>query len=52
MGQNSARVFPTFASLVDPNECTALEFIHAIEINGSKCAHLYAEDIEDEVTYW
>ncbi|KAJ8436750.1 hypothetical protein Cgig2_009724 [Carnegiea gigantea] len=47
-GQNSARVLPTFASLVDPNEGTALEFIPAIEINGTKCAQLYAEDIEDE----
>ena len=36
--QAAARVLPTFASLVDPNEGTALEFIPTIEINGSKCA--------------
>ncbi|KAJ8421962.1 hypothetical protein Cgig2_022523 [Carnegiea gigantea] len=56
-GQSSARVLATFASLVDPNEGTTLEFIPATEINGTKCAQLNAEDIEDElpeldIKYW
>jgi len=38
--------------LVDPNEGTALEFIPATEINGTKCVQLNAEDIEDEVVNW
>jgi len=51
-GQTLTRVLPAFASLVDPNEGTTLEFIPVIEINGTKCAQLNVEDIEDEVTYW
>ena len=46
-----ARVQPTFASFVDPNEGAALEFIPAIEINGTKCDQLNAEDSEDEVVF-
>ena len=45
------RVLPTYASLVDPDEGTTLEFIQAHEINGMKCAHLAEEDIEDEINY-
>jgi len=51
-GQSTARVLPTFASLVNPNEGKALEFILATEINGTKCAQLNIEDIEEEVIYW
>ncbi|KAJ8431134.1 hypothetical protein Cgig2_010067 [Carnegiea gigantea] len=46
------RVLPTYASMVDPDEGTTLEFIQAPEINGIKCAHLAQEDIEEEVNYW
>ncbi|KAJ8429696.1 hypothetical protein Cgig2_004495 [Carnegiea gigantea] len=56
-GQSSARVLPTFASLVDPNGGTGLEFIPATKINGTKCPQLNVEDIEDElpeldIKYW
>ena len=51
-GQSTARVLPTFALLVGPNEGAALEFIPATEINGTKCAQLNTEYIEEEVIYW
>ena len=38
--------------MVDPDEGTALEFIHAPSINGVVCAKLEAEDIEGEISYW
>ncbi|KAJ8420205.1 hypothetical protein Cgig2_021782 [Carnegiea gigantea] len=40
----SSRVFPSYASMVDPNEGTALEFIPATDINGTKCAKLVDKD--------
>ena len=43
---------PTYASLVDPDEGTALEFVPVTEINGVKCAKVDLEDIEQEVNYW
>ncbi|KAJ8424909.1 hypothetical protein Cgig2_001552 [Carnegiea gigantea] len=49
---NETVVKPTYASLVDPNEGTALEFIPAADINGVKCAKVDFEDIEEEVNYW
>ncbi|KAJ8420347.1 hypothetical protein Cgig2_032085 [Carnegiea gigantea] len=42
----------SYASMVGPNEGTALEFVPANEINGVKCAKLVTEDLEDEVAYW
>ncbi|KAJ8452493.1 hypothetical protein Cgig2_000082 [Carnegiea gigantea] len=41
----------TYASLVDPEEGTALEFFPVPEINGVKCAKAELEDIEEEVNY-
>ena len=43
---------PTYASLVNPDEGTALEFIPVADINGVKCAKVELEDIEEEVNYW
>ncbi|KAJ8420679.1 hypothetical protein Cgig2_024212 [Carnegiea gigantea] len=45
-------VFPSYTSMVDPNEGTALEFIPATDINGAKCAKLVEEDVVDEINYW
>ncbi|KAJ8419500.1 hypothetical protein Cgig2_026412 [Carnegiea gigantea] len=42
----------TYASLVNPDEGTTLEFIPVLEINGVKCAKVDFQDIEDEVNYW
>ena len=41
----------TNASLVDPDERTALEFIPVPEINGVKFVKVNFEDIEEEVNY-
>lgn len=51
-GPNSARVSPSFASLVDPNEGTALQFLPASNVQGVMCAQLNPEDIAGEVAYW
>ena len=42
----------THASIVDPNDETALEFIPVPVLNGVKCAKVEEEDIEEEVAYW
>ncbi|KAJ8422037.1 hypothetical protein Cgig2_027268 [Carnegiea gigantea] len=49
---NETVVKPTYASLVDPNEGTTLEFIPAADINGVKCGKVDFEDIKEEVNYW
>ncbi|KAJ8420948.1 hypothetical protein Cgig2_017687 [Carnegiea gigantea] len=41
----------SYASLVDPDKGTALEFILVMEINGVKCAKVAMEDIEEEISY-
>ena len=51
-GQSTTRVLSSFASLVDPNEGIALEFIPITEINRTKCAQLNEADIVEEVVYW
>ena len=51
-GQSAASVLLSFASLGDPNEGTALEFIPINEINGTKCAQLNEANIEEKVIYW
>ena len=45
-------VRPSYASLVDPDDGTALEFFPVSEINGVKCAKVELTDIEEEVNYW
>ena len=45
-------VFPSYASMVDPNEGTMLEFISATDMNGTKCAKLVEENVEGEIDYW
>ncbi|KAJ8419932.1 hypothetical protein Cgig2_011571 [Carnegiea gigantea] len=49
---SSQRGLPTYASLVDLDEATTLEFIPAPNINGVICANLEAEDIGVEVIYF
>ena len=44
-------VRPSYASLVDPDDGTALEFFPVSEINGVKCAKVELTDIEEEVNY-
>ena len=48
---NETMARPTFASLVDPDEGTALAYIPVSEINGIKCAKVKLEDIGEEVNY-
>jgi len=40
LDHNQTRVLPSFASIVDPDEGTTLEFIPVSEFNGTKCAKL------------
>ena len=42
----------SYASIVDPDEGTTLEFIPVLVLNGVKCEKVDVEDIEDEITYW
>ncbi|KAJ8438897.1 hypothetical protein Cgig2_007742 [Carnegiea gigantea] len=44
---NQIRVTPTYASIVNPSEGTALEFVQAQQINV-RCAKLDIDDIESE----
>ena len=43
---------PSYASMVDPNEDTALDYVPVNEINGIKCAKIVTKDIEEEVVCW
>ena len=43
---------PSYASMVFPNEGTALDFVHVNELNGMEWAKIVEEDIEEEVPYW
>ena len=45
-------IFPSYASMVDPNDGNALEFIPVSEINGTKSAKLVEEDVRSEIAYW
>ena len=49
---NLPGVIPSYASKVDPNDGTTLEFVPMFEINGTKCTKLVPEDIEGEIVYW
>ena len=41
-----------YASLVDPEEGTDLQFVHTHSINGVKCAKLELNDVQKEFEYW
>ncbi|KAJ8428619.1 hypothetical protein Cgig2_009145 [Carnegiea gigantea] len=49
-----AQVPPTssYASLVDPDDGTSLNFVPATLINGKKCAKLEKADIFPDIDYW
>ncbi|KAJ8419839.1 hypothetical protein Cgig2_030550 [Carnegiea gigantea] len=42
----------SYASLVNPDEGTSLQFVEASTINGIKYAKIETEDIAPEVEYW
>ncbi|KAJ8419828.1 hypothetical protein Cgig2_029728 [Carnegiea gigantea] len=42
----------TYASLVNPEEGTALKFIPMTEVNGRQCAKIKKADVQSEVNYW
>ncbi|KAJ8424423.1 hypothetical protein Cgig2_010652 [Carnegiea gigantea] len=48
--QHSNGIVPE--TMVDPNEGTALDYIPAIDIQGSKCAKLVESDVANEINYW
>ncbi|KAJ8447801.1 hypothetical protein Cgig2_015164 [Carnegiea gigantea] len=47
-----SQVRSTYASLVNPEEGTELNFVPATLINGTKCAKLCKEDVHEEIEYW
>jgi len=50
--ENTPRPFSSYASMVDPNEGTPLDFVPISKINGYKCAKIVGKDIEEEIAYW
>jgi len=48
---SSGRTQPSYATLVNPDEGTALEYVPAPCIIGVVCAKLDAANIEDEISY-
>ncbi|KAJ8441600.1 hypothetical protein Cgig2_023753 [Carnegiea gigantea] len=42
----------SYASLVDPEEGTALKYVPIPEINGQTCAKIEKQDIQSEVYFW
>ena len=42
----------TYASLVDPEEGTALKYMPMEEVNGRRCAKIEEDDIQTEIKYW
>ncbi|KAJ8422180.1 hypothetical protein Cgig2_015761 [Carnegiea gigantea] len=50
--ESAPRPHSLYASIVDPNEGTALDFVPISEINGIKCAKIALDDIEEEIAYW
>ena len=42
----------SYASVVDLDDGSALNFIPARTINGNKCAQLVQEDVEAEIECW
>ena len=49
---SSGRTQLSYATLVNPDEGTTLEYVPAPCINGVVCAKLDVADIEDEISYW
>ena len=41
----------SYASLVDPEEGTALEFVPLSEVKGRSCAKIEKEDVQNEIDY-
>ncbi|KAJ8436123.1 hypothetical protein Cgig2_001150 [Carnegiea gigantea] len=46
------RLISSYASLVDPDEGTNMQFTPAYDIYGKKCAKLLNEDVKEEIEYW